>query len=59
MTAGVWNGKTVGAGAGTYSTALPTTTNLYTVCKRGRWANVVTTVNQVLGQRNTEAIFFR
>ncbi len=57
-TEGVWQG-TVGAGAGTYSTALPTTTNLYTAMKRGRWANVVTTTNQVLGQRNTEAMFFR
>ena len=57
-TAGVWLG-TAGAGAGTYSTALPTTTNIYTAIKRGRWANVVTTTNQVLGQRNTEAMFFR
>lgn len=57
-TAGVWQG-TAGAGAGTYSTALPTTTNLYTAMKRARWANVVTTTNQVLGQRNTEAMFFR
>lgn len=57
-TAGVWQG-TVGAGAGTYTTALPTTTNAYTAQKRGRWANVVTTLNQVLGQRNTEAMFFR
>ena len=57
-TAGLWLG-TAGAGAGTYSTALPTNTNLYTSTKRGRWANVVTTANQVLGQRNTEAMFFR
>jgi hypothetical protein len=57
-TAGVWLG-TAGAGAGTYTTALPTTTNLYTAMKRGRWANVVTTTNQVLGQRNTEAMYFR
>lgn len=57
-TAGVWHG-TAGAGAGTYTTQLPTTTNLYTAMKRGRWANVVTTTNQVLGQRNTEAMFFR
>lgn len=57
-TAGSWMG-TVGAGAGTYTTALPTTTNFYTTIKRGRWANVVTTANQVLGQRNTEAMFFR
>lgn len=57
-TAGVWLG-TAGAGAGTYTTQLPTTTNIYTSMKRGRWANVVTTTNQVLGQRNTEAMFFR
>lgn len=57
-TAGLWMG-TAGAGAGTYTTALPTTTSLYTAMKRGRWANVVTTTNQVLGQRNTEAMFFR
>lgn len=57
-TAGVWLG-TAGAGAGTYTTALPTTTSLYTAMKRGRWANVVTTANQVLGQRNTEAMYFR
>lgn len=57
-TGGVWEGTT-GAGAGTYTTALPTDTNLYTSMKRARYANVVTTTNQVLGQRNTEAIFFR
>lgn len=57
-TAGVWLG-TAGAGAGTYSTQLPTFTNRYTSAKRGRWANVVTTANQVLGQRNTEAMYFR
>jgi len=57
-TAGVWLG-TVGAGAGTYSTQLPTFTNRYTSAKRGRYANVITTANQVLGQRNTEAMYFR
>lgn len=57
-TAWVWL-WTAGAGAGTYTTALPTTTNLYTATKRGRWANVVTTTNQVLGQRNTEAMYMR
>lgn len=57
-TAGVWMG-TVGAGAGTYTTALPTTTNVYTSMKRARYANVVTTTNQILGQRNTEAMFMR
>jgi len=57
-TAGVWQG-TAGAGAGTYTTALPTVTSIYTTQKRGRWANIITTTNQVLGQRNTEAMFFR
>lgn len=57
-TAGLWIG-TVGAGAGTFSQALPTVTNLYTSIKRARYTNVVTTLNQVLGQRNTESMFFR
>jgi len=57
-TAGSWIG-TVGAGAGTFTQALPTTTSLYTTIKRARYANVITTANQVLGQRNTEAMFFR
>ena len=57
-TAGVWEG-TAGAGAGTYTTVLPTVTSLYTSIKRGVYSNVVTTLNQVLGQRNTEAMFFR
>lgn len=57
-TDGLWTG-TVGAGAGTFSRALPTTTSIYTAIARGRWANVVTTLNQVLGQRSTEAMFFR
>lgn len=56
-TAGVWLG-TAGSGAGTYSTQLPTTTNLYTSEKRGRWANVVTTTNQALGQRQTELMYY-
>jgi hypothetical protein len=57
-TAGLWSG-TVGAGAGAFTQALPNTTSLYTSIKRARYANVVTTTNQVLGQRNTEAMFFR
>ena len=56
-TGGLWVG-TAGAGAGTYTTQLPTTTSLYTAMKRARYANVVTTTNQVLGQRNTEAMYF-
>lgn len=55
---GLWVG-TLGAGAGTYFSQLPTTTNLYTSIKRARYSNVVTTLNQVLGQRNTEATFMR
>lgn len=58
FSAGFWLG-TQGAGAGTYSSGLPSTGNLYTTTRRGRWANVVTTTNQVLGQRNTENIFYR
>lgn len=57
-TAGIWQGS-VGAGAGTFTQALPTTTSIYSSVKRARYANVVTTVNQILGQRNTEAMFFR
>ena len=55
-TAGFWLG-TVGAGAGTYATALPGTASLYATTKRARYSNVVTTLNQVLGQRNTEALY--
>lgn len=58
-TTGLWQG-TSGAGAGTYTSGPPSANgNLYQAVKRGRWANVVTTTNQVLGQRNTEALFFR
>lgn len=53
VTAGHWT-NTVGAGAGTFSVGLPTATNSYTATKRARYANVVTTTNQVLGQRSTE-----
>jgi hypothetical protein len=57
-TAGLWIG-TVGAGAGTFSNPVFATTSLYTTMKRSRWANVITTANQVLGQRNTETMYFR
>ena len=57
-TAGLWQG-TLGGGSGIFSQALPTITSIYTSIKRGRYANVVTTLNQVLGQRNVEAMFFR
>jgi hypothetical protein len=53
-TAGVWNGA-IGAvtSAGTYAVGLPSTTNLYTVQQRGRYANIITTTNQILGIRHT------
>ena len=57
-TAWLWTG-TAWAWAWTYATVLPTTTNVYTASKRATYANVVTTANQVLGQRNTEAMFMR
>jgi hypothetical protein len=56
--AGSWIGS-VGTGSGTYTTALPTIASVYTSVKRGRYANVVTTLNQVLGQRNIELMFTR
>lgn len=58
VTAGLWIG-TAGAGAGTFADVNPTTTNLFTATKRARYANVVTTANQNLGQRNSAAMFFR
>ena len=57
-TAGVWQGTT-GVGAGTYVTALPTITNLYTSMIRGLWASVVTTTNQQVGQRSSQNQFYR
>lgn len=58
-TAGVWL-NTAGNGAGTFQATNPTAAGtLYTAQKRSRYSNVVTTTNQVLGQRNTDAVFFR
>lgn len=57
-TAGLWQG-TVGAGAGTFTAALPTTTNLYTSMIRSRYATVVTTANQQVGQRSSQRQFYR
>lgn len=57
-TNGNWLG-TVGTGAGTYANVTPSTASLYTSIKRSRWANVATTANQVLGQRNAEPIYTR
>jgi hypothetical protein len=53
---GSWTG-TIGSGVGTYSTGLPSTTSVYTSVKKSRYSNVVTTLNQVLGQRNIEAMY--
>jgi len=59
-TAGSWMG-TVGAGSGSFTNTLPTVGGgtFYTSQKRALYSNVVTTANQVLGQRNTEALFWR
>ncbi|MEO6109720.1 MAG: hypothetical protein ABIP50_01775 [Candidatus Saccharimonadales bacterium] len=57
-TAGLWTG-TVGAAAGTFANTLPTFTNVYTSVRRARYANVITTTNQILGQRGSEAMYFR
>lgn len=56
--AGAWFG-TAGAASGTYANTPPTTANLFTAQKRARYANVVTTLNQVIGLRNNELTFFR
>jgi hypothetical protein len=54
--AGLWL-NTVGAGAGTGATSLPSAGSVYSSTKRALYSNVVTTLNQVLGQRNTESLF--
>jgi hypothetical protein len=53
-TAGLWYGS-LGAttSVGTFTAGVPTTTSLYTAQQRGRYANVVTTLNQILGVRQT------
>ena len=43
----------------TGTTALPGSSSTSTSIRRSRWANLATTLNQLLGHRNTEAIFFR
>lgn len=64
----MWNATSASAGSafgavtstgGTASAATLATTNLYTATKRTRYANVVTTTNQVLGARSNDAVFFR
>lgn len=57
-TAGSWMGSS-GAGAGTFASPTLATTSIYTTIRRSRYSNVVTTLNQILGQRNSEAMFFR
>ena len=53
-TAGTWQGTiSTTTSAGTYTVGVPTTTSLYTATTRGRYANVVTTTNQILGIRHT------
>jgi len=56
--AGIWLG-TAGLGAGTFAAVWPSDTNLYTSLKKSQYSNVLTTANQILGQRNSETIFFR
>ena len=56
-TSGLWTGTTGGTTNGTYSTVAPTFTDRRTAQKRARYSNVVTTANQVLGMRNTEALW--
>lgn len=55
-TAGLWL-NTVGAGAGTFANTLPSAGSVYLSLKKALYSNVVTTTNQVLGQRNTETLF--
>lgn len=55
---GLWHG-TQGIGAGVFSQGLPTNTSTYTTVKRGLYATSATTTNQQVGQRNTDAMFFR
>ena len=56
-TAGVWQGSTGGTTNGTFANIAPTFTDRRTSQKRARYSNVVTTANQVLGMRNTEALW--
>lgn len=51
-------GSLAAVGAGTFAAALPTTTNLYTIVKRGTWKTVVTTANQTVGIRMNELGIF-
>lgn len=57
--AGLWFGGDSGTAGGTFLQHIPTFTNLWTAKRRVSWSNVVTTLNQVLGQRNNSGMFFR
>jgi hypothetical protein len=57
-TNGFWQG-TSGSASGTFTEMLPTTNNIWTAVHRAKWANVVTTINQQVGQRGAQAMFFR
>jgi hypothetical protein len=54
--AGLWL-NTTGIGAGSYATGTLAVGSTYLGMKRAVYSNVATTLNQVLGQRNTEFIF--
>lgn len=56
--AGFWR-TTVGSGTGTFANTLPTNTSKYTMMKRALYSSVATTANQIIGQRQTERVFFR
>ena len=55
-TAGLWI-NTLGAGQGTFNLIYPTSGTFYYRLKRSLYSNVVTTANQVLGQRTNELLF--
>jgi hypothetical protein len=56
-TGGLWTGTTGGTTNGTFANLAPTFADRRTALKRSRYSNIVTTANQVLGQRNTEALW--
>lgn len=59
VTAGDWWGNNGGAGAGTYAFPAPASTNFLASIIGGTYANVVTTVNQVLGINQTTNTVWR
>ncbi len=56
---GIWQGTQAAPALGTNAVVLPSTTNLYTAERRSTWASVVTTLNQQVGMRNSENMFWR